>query len=101
MQIGDVARRSGVPAKTLRYYEEIGVLGAPARTPSGYRVYDQSVLGRLRFVRAAQTAGLKLGEIREIIAMRDRGRTPCEHVVNLIGKRAAEIDAQIAELERL
>ncbi len=101
MQIGDVQRRSGVPAKTIRYYEEIGVLASPARTPGGYRAYEEDVLARLRFVRAAQSAGLKLGEIREVIALRDRGRTPCAHVVDLIAKRAAEIDAQIAELERL
>lgn len=101
MQIGEVERRSGVPAKTIRYYEDIGVLGSPARTPSGYRVYAPAVLGRLRFIRAAQAVGLKLGEIREIVAMRDSGRTPCAHVADLIGKRATEIDAQIAELEQL
>jgi DNA-binding transcriptional MerR regulator len=101
MQIGEVERGSGVSAKTIRYYEGIGVLGPPARTQSGYRDYEQSVLARLRFIRAAQSVGLKLGEIREITAMRDSGRAPCAHVVDLIGKRAGEIDAQIAELERL
>jgi DNA-binding transcriptional MerR regulator len=101
MQIGEVERRSGVPAKTIRYYEDIGVLGRPARTPSGYRTYEKAVLDRLRFIRAAQTVGLTLGEIREIVALRDRGRAPCEHVAELITKRAADIDAQIAELERM
>src|SRR2546428_5470738 len=99
MQIGEVEGRSGVSAKTIRYYEEIGVLGSPARTPSGYRVYGPAVLGRLRFIRAAQAVGLKLGEIREIVGMRDSGRTPCAHVADLIGQRATEIDAQIAGLD--
>jgi len=101
MLIGEVEQRSGVPAKTIRYYEDVGVLGSPARTPSGYRVYDQAVLDRLRFIRAAQAVGLHLGEIREIVALRDRGETPCSHVAELIRKRAGEIDQQISELEQM
>jgi len=101
MLIGEVERRSGVPAKTIRYYEGIGVLTAPAREASGYRSYDDTVLDRLAFIRAAQAAGLHLGEIREIVALRDRGETPCSHVTDIIGRRAAEIDRQIAELEHV
>jgi MerR family copper efflux transcriptional regulator len=101
MRIGEFARRSGVPAKTLRYYEEIGVLASPARTPGGYRDYDEGSLPRLRFVRAAQAVGLTLGEIREIVGFRDRGETPCAHVTELIQQRAAELDDRIAELERM
>jgi DNA-binding transcriptional MerR regulator len=65
-----------VSAKTIRHYLQIGVLPPPARTPSGYRAYDDGVLDRLRFVRAAQAVGLTLGEIREIVALRDRGWSP-------------------------
>ena len=101
MRIGELAERAGVPVKTIRYYEEIGVVAAPPRTASGYRDYDTSVVERLAFVRAAQAVGLTLGEIREIVALRDRGETPCEHVANLLGKRAAEIEARIASLQRL
>jgi MerR family copper efflux transcriptional regulator len=98
MRIGEIVDRSGVPAKTIRYYEDIEVLDRPRRTRSGYRDYDDAVLDRLRFVKAAQSVGLSLGEIREVLAMRDRGETPCGHVVELIGRRAKEIDAKIAEL---
>jgi DNA-binding transcriptional MerR regulator len=101
MRIGEIVARSGVPAKTIRYYEDIGVLDRPRRTHSGYRDYDDVVLDRLRFIRAAQSVGLSLGEIREVLAMRDRGETPCGHVVDLIGRRAEEIDAKIAELTRI
>lgn len=101
MRIGEVAQRSGVPVKTIRYYEEIGVLAPPARTASGYRDYDAGVVDRLAFVRAAQAVGLTLGEIREIVALRDRGEAPCAHVTELIGRRAAEIEARIADLQRL
>lgn len=101
MRIGELATRSGVPVKTIRYYEGIGVLANPARTASGYRDYDQAAVDRLAFVRAAQALGLKLGEIRQVMALRDRGETPCTHVVDLLERRATEIEGRIAELIRL
>ncbi|MHB2009960.1 MAG: MerR family DNA-binding protein, partial [Acidobacteriaceae bacterium] len=64
-------------------------------------LYGEDALDRYRFVRAAQAVGLRLGEIREIIALRDLGETPCAFVVDLIGRRAAELDAQIADLAAL
>ncbi len=60
MRIGELAARSGLTAKTIRFYEQAGVLPEPARQPSGYRSYDDTALDRLRFVRAAQAAGLTL-----------------------------------------
>lgn len=101
MRIGEVAQRSGVPIKTIRYYEDIGVLDPPRRTASGYREYDDDVLDRLAFVRSAQTVGLTLGEIREIVAFRARGETPCAHVAALIAHRSADLSRRIAELERM
>jgi MerR family copper efflux transcriptional regulator len=101
VQIGELASRSGVPVKTIRYYEEIGVLAAPARTPSGYRSYDDTAVDHLAFVRAAQAVGLTLGEIRQIVALRERGQTPCTHVVDLLERRATEIDQRITDLQRL
>lgn len=99
MRIGQLAATSGVTEKTIRYYEEIGVLEPAARAPNGYRDYEPTAVNKLRFIRAAQSVGLSLGEIREVIGLRDRGVTPCEHVVDLIRRRADEIDAKIAELE--
>ena len=101
MRIGEVADRAGVPAKTIRYYETLGLLPAPVRAANGYRAYDPSVLARLAFIRAAQASGLTLGEIRGVLGLRDRGETPCEHVRGLIDRRAAELDARIAELTTL
>lgn len=99
--IGTVAERSGLPAKTIRYYESVGVVQPPRRSPNGYRDYDESVLDRLAFVRAAQASGLTLGEIRSVVAFRDRGETPCDHVRTLIDRRALEIDRRIDELQRV
>lgn len=101
MQIGELARESGLSTKTIRYYEDIEVLPKPARTPSGYRDYEATTLDRLAFIRAAQAVGLTLGEIREVVALRDRGETPCAHVLALLAERAAEVDRRIAELQRL
>lgn len=101
VRIGELAERTGVPVKTIRYYEEIGVLAPPERTPSGYRDYDTAVVDRLGFVRAAQAVGLTLGEVREVVALRDRGETPCRHVIELLQRREAEIEARISALQDL
>jgi MerR family copper efflux transcriptional regulator len=100
VRIGELAERTGLSTKALRYYESIGVLPEPARTPSGYRDYSDAAEDIVRFVGSAQAIGLTLGEIREILAYRDRGETPCAHVVDLIRRRAAVIDEQIAALEQ-
>jgi MerR family transcriptional regulator, copper efflux regulator len=101
MRIGELAEQAGISTKAIRYYEQIGILTPPARTPSGYRSYDPSAPGRLGFVRAAQAVGLTLGEIRQIIAFRDDGQAPCAHVTDLLQRRTAELDARIAELQQL
>ena len=101
MRIGELASRSGVSAKTIRYYESIGLLPAPERLPSGYRDYDESTLDALAFIRAAQAVGLSLGEIRGIVALRDEGQAPCGYVVDLLRSRSAELDRRIAELRGL
>ena len=100
MRIGEVANRSGVPIKTIRYYEEIGVLAEPERSASRYRDYEPDVIDRLRFIRASQAFGLSLGEIREIVAYRDRGEVPCAHVLDLLRRRSREIDERIVELQQ-
>lgn len=101
MRIGELATRSGLPVKTIRYYSDVGVLPEATRTPAGYRTYDDTALDRLAFVRAAQAIGLTLGEIREIVALRDHGQTPCTHVTDLIERHAQHVAQRIAELQRL
>ena len=101
MRIGELAQHTGLSTKTIRYYETIGVLPAPARTPAGYRDYGGDAAERLRFVRAAQAVGLTLREIRQIVAYRDQGEAPCSHVVSVIRRRAAQIDQQIDQLQAM
>jgi MerR family copper efflux transcriptional regulator len=101
VRIGELAEQAGISTKAIRYYEQVGILAPPARTPSGYRAYDQAALGRLGFVRSAQAVGLTLGEIRQVIAFRDDGQTPCAHVTDLLQRHAADLDRRILELEQL
>lgn len=101
MQIGEVARKVGVAPSAIRFYEESGLLPEPERTRSGYRDYDPSVIDRLAFVRAGQAVGLTLGELREVLEIRDRGDAPCRHVTELIDTRIDEIDQRIKDLRHL
>lgn len=98
MLIGELAVQSGVTTKTIRFWEAKGLLADPARTPSGYRDYDPEALDRLRFIRHAQTAGLALAEIRQVLAISDDGEPPCEHVTDLIHEHLAVVDERIREL---
>jgi DNA-binding transcriptional MerR regulator len=101
MLIGELTQLTYVPTKTIRYYEDIGLMPEPPRTPGGYRDYGEDAVARLGFIRAAQSVGLSLGEIREVLAFRDRGETPCAHVASLIERRAADLSERIAALERM
>ena len=100
MLIGELAARTRVPPKTIRYYEEVDLMAPPARTSSGYRDYDELAVERLKFIRGAQGLGLGLGEIREVVAYRDRGETPCAHVLDLLQRRSRELGERIDELRR-
>ena len=100
MRIGEVAGRSGVPAKTIRFWEDQRLLPDPARTAAGYRDYDPAIVERLAFIRHAQAAGLTLEHIRQVLDIRDSGQPPCVHVAGLIAQRMAEVEARLAELAR-
>lgn len=80
MRIGELAARLGLNTRTIRYYESIALLPEPERTASGYRTYDEADVERLAFIKSAQRLGLALDEIREVLALRERGVTPCGYV---------------------
>jgi len=101
MRIGEVATKSGLSTKTIRYYEGIGLVPEPRRSPSGYREYAQPVVSRLDFIKAAQSVGFTLGEIREILAFRDKGQAPCRYVSDLIDRHSKEISNRIGALQSM
>lgn len=96
--IGDFAQAMGCTPKTVRYYEALGLLAAPRRTESGYRLYAEQDAERLRFVLNAKALGLSLNEIREIVALWDNGTQPCERVSVLLERKLAALDAKIQEM---
>lgn len=98
MKIGELAFRAGVTAKTIRFWESKGLVADPSRTPSGYRDYGPEAVGRLEFIRHAQSAGLSLAEIRQVLAISDDGSPPCAHVSELIDEHLADLDRRIGEL---
>lgn len=100
MRIGQLARQAGVNIQTVRFYERKGLLPAPRRKPSGYRLYTDEDLHRLRFIRQAKTLGFSLDEIREILSMRERGACPCGHVVSLGESHLHEMRQMIRRLTR-
>jgi DNA-binding transcriptional MerR regulator len=98
MQIGTLARASGLSTKTIRFYEQRGLLPAPPRTSGGFRDYPPETVDRLRFIRDAQGAGLSLSDIGGILALRDSGHAPCAHVETLIAGRLEQIERRLADL---
>jgi DNA-binding transcriptional MerR regulator len=103
LTIGQVAKTSGVGTKTIRYYEQIGVLPTPSRAASGYRLYDQPGVERLRFIRRARSLGLPLQQLKTLTGMLTDGPRP-EFGPRLRVLVRAQLDAvtnQITELEGL
>lgn len=102
LKIGEVAACSGIPVKTIRYYEELGLLSPVVhRSRSKYRLFDKSIYNRLAFIKRAQALGLSLKEIKEILAVRDAGHLPCGVVKQTLLLKLREIDRQMKALEML
>jgi DNA-binding transcriptional MerR regulator len=101
VRIGQLAARTGVAVRTIRFYEHAGLLAAPPRTTGGYRSYDDDAVTRLRFVRSAQALGLSLAEIAEVLRIRDYQGPPCTYVAELLDTHIHALDARIAELTAL
>ena len=101
MQIGEVAKLTDTSTKTIRFYEDSGLLPPPARSASGYRDYGPEIVDRLRFIHRGQAAGLTLQKVRQILGIHDRGEVPCGHVRQVLNARLDEVRVQIAELVAL
>ncbi|MCW5318571.1 MerR family DNA-binding protein [Nostoc sp. KVJ3] len=96
--IGQVTALSGVPIRTIRYYESLGLLNSSERTEGGFRQFSLDVLTRLAFIKRAQNLGLSLEEIRDILNIYDEGKLPCGEVKQKLEDKVNEIECQIEEL---
>jgi DNA-binding transcriptional MerR regulator len=101
MKIGELASRAGTTPKTLRFYEQQGLLPRAPRTTAGYREFTPDTLSRLDFIHRGQAAGLTLAKIKEVLDIRDAGRAPCGHVRDLLAQRLHDIDTQLRTLAAL
>ncbi len=98
MFIQELAQASGVSAKTIRYYESIGLIPNPQRAENNYRQYAPDAVERLRFIVSARSLGFSLTDIAEFLSARDAGTLPCKQVLDSIDGRIADIDRRIADL---
>lgn len=101
-RIGELAARCGVSTDTIRFYEREGLLPPPKRTPSRYRVYGEADASRLMFIRDAQSIGLTLSDIAELI-QQERLHTPdeCSRVASVLRQRIGTIDRKLGRLRAL
>jgi DNA-binding transcriptional MerR regulator len=101
MTISTLARKAGLSPDTLRYYQRIGLLPPPPRTEAGYRLFDDDSLDRLSFIKTAQSLGLRLKDIGQLLEVMDKGLCPCGHTEQLLQARMAEVDREIERLTTL
>ena len=101
LSIGDLAKATDTKVVTIRYYERIGLLPAPARTSGNYRVYDASHLARLGFVRRGRDLGFSIEQMRDLLSLSDQKDRSCAQVDAIAREHLVEVDAKIAALKAL
>lgn len=99
--IGELAAQSGVKVPTIRYYEQIGLLDAPARTEGNQRRYGKSALDRLRFIAHARAMGFPMPSLKAMLRLSRHKEAPCADLDELVRGRLAEVDERIDRLTRL
>lgn len=101
LTVSKLAEEAGTSADTVRYYDRIGLLPETERSPSGYRLYGDEAVERLRFIKRAQRFGLRLEAIAELLDIRRQGLCPCGHTRRFLEARVAELDEEMSSLARL
>lgn len=98
---GELAKQCGVNGETLRYYEKRKLLAPPARSSSGYRLYSQDDVARIRFIKNAQRVGFTLSDIEELLKLRVEKNRPCKSVLTKAQVKLREVDRKIAGLKAM
>jgi DNA-binding transcriptional MerR regulator len=101
LTVSKLAGEVGTSSDTLRYYERIGLLPEPSRSPAGYRLYGAEAVERVRFIKRAQRFGLRLEEIGELLAIRERGLCPCGRTRRMLEEKVSGLTVEMAALQRL
>jgi len=101
MNIGEIARRSDLPTKTVRYYADVGLVKPSGRTEAGYRVYDDKTLRKLIFVRRARAMGFSVSECRKLLSLYEDQSRASSEVRSIAKEHLVKIDAKLNELQKL
>ncbi|KRR12386.1 MerR family transcriptional regulator [Bradyrhizobium valentinum] len=101
VSIGELAKAASTQVVTIRYYERIGLLPSPRRTPGNYRTYDREQVFRLRFIRRCRDLGFTLDQIRDLLRLSARKEQDCTDVDRLAAAHLEEVEKKIADLKRL
>jgi DNA-binding transcriptional MerR regulator len=101
LQVGEVARRLGLNPQTIYFYERIGLIPAPQRTEAGYRLFGESDIERLHFIVRAKSLGLRLEEIKEILALKDGRSLTCQALYERLNRKVRDIEENIRQLQAL
>lgn len=101
MEISELAKKTGVTAKTIRYYEQINLLPPPARKNNSYRDYVEVDISRLKLVNGLRRLDFSLDEIKEVLDLREHQIAPCEVLLTRLEQKRKEIKRRIAELKKL
>ncbi len=101
LTIGRLAKSAGVNIQTIRYYERLGLLNPTARRPSGYRLYGDEEIRRLRFIKNAQALGFTLHEIEELLALRVNSKARCRDVKRKAEAKLKHVEAKVRDLQSL
>ncbi len=99
--IGRLAKHTGTNIETIRYYERIQLLPAPARSPGGYRLYGTDQAKRLNFIRRARTLGFSIDEVRTLLKLADERKRPCAEVRVVAEAHLRDVHAKIADLSAM
>lgn len=95
--IGQISSQCRIPVKTIRYYEDLDLIQSSGRTEGGFRQFSSDVFPRLAFIKRAQSLGLSLQEIAEIL----QGQLPCGEIKKRLGNKLLEIDRRVKQLQIL
>jgi len=101
LTIGEVARATGTQTETIRYYERIGLLPAPPRTAARYRIYHQSDVNRLAFVKRSRDLGFTIEEVRVLLALAQDVDRNCKEVDAIARRHLTDVEGKIGDLQRL
>ncbi len=101
LAIGPLSKRTGCNIETIRYYERVGLLPAPVRSPGGYRLYGEQHLKRLTFIRRARALGFSIDEVRTLLRLADERKRPCAEARVVAAAHLEDVRAKIADLRAM